>query len=92
MKSPCNGLAITEELTEQLKGYIDEIDFSTMHMFGTPEKEQQLIQKHGRLFEKIKSSSLSLIYRYELKNELKGEINYESIGSKKYKKILWKGA
>lgn len=38
-----NGLAITEELTEQLKGYIDEIDFSTMHMFGTPEKEQQLI-------------------------------------------------
>ena len=44
------------------------------------------------LFEKIKSSSLSLIYRYELKNELKGEINYESIGSKKYKKILWKGA
>lgn len=36
--------------------------------------------------------SLSLIYRYELKNELKGEINYESIGSKKYKKILWKGA
>ena len=22
----------------------------------------------------------------------KGEINYESIGSKKYKKILWKGA
>lgn len=47
---------------------------------------------NGTLFEKIKSSSLSLIYRYELKNELKGEINYESIGSKKYKKILWKGA
>ena len=38
-----NGLVITKELTEQLKGYIDEIDFSTMHMFGTPEKEQQLI-------------------------------------------------
>lgn len=37
-----NGLAITRELIEQLKGYINEIDFSTMHMFGTPEKEQQL--------------------------------------------------
>ena len=31
-----NGLAITKELIEQLKGYINEIDFSTMHMFGTP--------------------------------------------------------
>lgn len=35
---------ITLELTEQLKGYIDEIDFSTMHMFGTPEKEKQLVE------------------------------------------------
>ena len=39
-----NGLALTLELTEQLKGYIDEIDFSTMHMFGTPEKEKQLVE------------------------------------------------
>lgn len=31
-----------------------------------------------------------MIYRYELKNELKGEINYESIGSKKYKKYYGK--
>ena len=43
-------------------------------------------------YSRKKSSSLSLIYRYELKKDLKGEINYESIGSKKYKKILWKGA
>ena len=30
-----NGLAITKELTEQLKGYIDEIDFSTIITNGT---------------------------------------------------------
>lgn len=39
-----NGLALTPELTEKLKGCIDEIDFSTMHMFESPEREQQLIE------------------------------------------------
>ena len=29
-----NGLAITKDLTEQLKGYINEIEFSTMHMLS----------------------------------------------------------
>ena len=38
-----NGLAVTQKLVEQLKGNIDEIDFSTMHMFGTPENEKQLV-------------------------------------------------
>lgn len=37
-----NGLAITLDLIKQLKGLIDEIDFSTKHMFESPEKESQL--------------------------------------------------
>lgn len=39
-----NGLAITPQLIEKLKGNIDEIDFSTKHMFGTNEREKQLIE------------------------------------------------
>ena len=62
-----NGLAITKELTEQLKGYIDEIDFSTMHMFGTPEKEQQLI-KHIEMCQKA-GIKVVLSFIYEKTNE-----------------------
>lgn len=63
-----NGLAITEELTEQLKGYIDEIDFSTMHMFGTPEKEQQLI-KHIEMCQQA-GIKVVLTFIYEKTNEM----------------------
>lgn len=40
-----NGLALTSTLSKELKNYIDEIDFSTMHMFRTPEKEKQLVEQ-----------------------------------------------
>lgn len=63
-----NGLAITEELTEQLKGYIDEIDFSTMHMFGTPEKEQQLIN-HIEMCQQA-GIKVVLSFIYEKTNEV----------------------
>ena len=62
-----NGLAITKELTEQLKEYIDEIDFSTMHMFGTPEKEQQLI-KHIEMCQQA-GIKVVLSFIYEKTNE-----------------------
>ena len=64
-----NGLAITKELTEQLKGYIDEIDFSTMHMFGTPEKEQQLIN-HIEMCQQA-GIKVVLSFIYERKKTLK---------------------
>ena len=38
-----NGLVITPELIEELKGNIDEIDFSTKHMFGSKGREKQLM-------------------------------------------------
>ena len=63
-----NGLAITKELTEQLKGYIDEIDFSTMHMFGTPEKEQQLIN-HIEMCQQA-GIKVVLSFIYEKTNEV----------------------
>ena len=37
-----NGLVITPQLIEELRGNIDEIDFSTKHMFGSSEREKQL--------------------------------------------------
>lgn len=63
-----NGLAITKKLTEQLKGYIDEIDFSTMHMFGTPEKEQQLIN-HIEMCQQA-GIKVVLSFIYEKTNEV----------------------
>ena len=63
-----NGLVITKELTEQLKGYIDEIDFSTMHMFGTPEKEQQLIN-HIEMCQQA-GIKVVLSFIYEKTNEV----------------------
>lgn len=62
-----NGLAITQELTEQLKGYIEEIDFSTMHMFETVEREQQLI-KHIEMCQQA-GIEVVLSFIYEKKNE-----------------------
>ena len=63
-----NGLAITKDLTEQLKGYINEIDFSTMHMFGTPEKEQQLIN-HIEMCQQA-GIKVVLSFIYEKTNEV----------------------
>lgn len=57
-----NGLALTPELIEQLKEYIDEIDFSTMHMFGTPEKEQQLVENIESCLQAGIKVVLSFIY------------------------------
>ena len=62
-----NGLAITQGLIERLKGHIDEIDFSTMHMFRTPEKEQQLIN-HIEMCQKA-GINVVLSFIYEKKNE-----------------------
>ena len=39
-----NGLIVTKELIEEIKDCVNEIDFSTKHMFETPEKEKQLIE------------------------------------------------
>ena len=39
-----NGLTVTTELIEEVKNCIDEIDFSTKHMFENAEKEKQLIE------------------------------------------------
>lgn len=39
-----NGIVITSQLIERLKGHIDEIDFSTKHMFCTYEREKQLAE------------------------------------------------
>lgn len=62
-----NGLAITLELTEQLKEYIDEIDFSTMHMFETPEKERMLVE-HIEMCQQA-GIKVVLSFIYEKKNE-----------------------
>lgn len=43
-----NGLLLDGEITEGLKGNIAEIDFSTKHMFETPERQQEL-REHIRL-------------------------------------------
>lgn len=62
-----NGLALTLELTEQLKEYIDEIDFSTMHMFETPEKERKLVE-HIEMCQQA-GIKVVLSFIYEKKNE-----------------------
>ena len=62
-----NGLAITRELTEQLTEHIDEIDFSTKHMFETPEREQQLIE-HIELCQQA-GIKVVLSFIYEKTNE-----------------------
>ena len=41
-----NGLTVTTELIEEVKNCIDEIDFSTKHMFENAEKEKQLIETY----------------------------------------------
>ena len=39
-----NGLIVTTELIEEVKNCVNEIDFSTKHMFENLEKEKQLIE------------------------------------------------
>lgn len=39
-----NGLSITQKMIRQLSNYINEIDFSTKHMFETTQKEEELIR------------------------------------------------
>ena len=62
-----NGLSLTPELAEQLKECIDEIDFSTMHMFETPEKVQQLVKNIEIC--KQKGIKVVLSFIYEKTNE-----------------------
>jgi len=40
-----NGLIITSKLVNEMAGYVNEIDFSTMHMFATPERQTQLTEQ-----------------------------------------------
>ena len=62
-----NGLSITPQIIEQLSGHIDEIDFSTKHMFETPRKEQELI-RHIQLCQKA-GIKILLSFIYDKENE-----------------------
>lgn len=62
-----NGLAVTPALMEQLCGYLDEIDFSTKHMFESPEKEKRLME-HVEMCQKA-GIKVVLSFIYEKTNE-----------------------
>ena len=63
-----NGLAVTTKMIEAIKGSVDEIDFSTKHMFENPEREKKLIE-HIKICQRA-GIKVVLSFIYEKINEI----------------------
>lgn len=65
-----NGLAMDQNIVEQLKGNIEEIDFSTGHMFKNESKENEL-KKHIEMCQGVAINVvLSFMYEKTNKNDI----------------------